>query len=138
MEARVLHVVVVLVRPEPMHISVGLALAEHAASSCPPLVDRVLPVLATDQAPKEGARVIGHIPGGVDALHVGLAVLVHHDAVLDLHIRARQDVGNALDSDADDDEITVEPSTAARHYTLHVTLAFKRCHRLLTEHLYPF
>src|SRR5207237_8746714 len=99
--------------------------AGPAASSRPPLVDRVLPVLDTDQAPKDGVRVIGHVPGGVDALHVGLAVLVDHDAVLELHISACQDIGNGLDADADHDEITVEPSTAARHHTSHVTFAFK-------------
>src|SRR6266478_223675 len=137
MKARILDIAIVLIGPEPVYITVGLALAEHAASRRTPLVDGILPVLDANEASKDGVIVIRHIPSGIDSFHLRLAVLVDDDAILDLHIGACQNISNGLYPDADHDEITVEPPATAGHHTLHMALAFKGRHRLLKEHLHP-
>src|SRR6266699_3772502 len=77
-EARVLYIVVVLVRPEPMYVIVGLELAKHTTSCRPSLMDCILPVLNPDQPPEEGMEVIGHISRGINAIYIRLAVLLAH------------------------------------------------------------
>ena len=57
MKARILDIAVVPIGPEPVYITVGLALAEHAASRRTPVVDGILPVLDANEASKGGVIV---------------------------------------------------------------------------------
>jgi hypothetical protein len=100
-------------------------------------MDGVLPVLDPQMPAEEGMKVIGHISRGIDVLYVGLAVLVDHDAVVDLHSGIDQEIGDRLYSYTGHDEIALDATTGIRYHTLHVSCTLESDCRLLKEHLYP-
>ena len=89
-----------------MYVFVGLPLAEHTTSSGPSLADRILPVFDPDQPSKNRMKVIGHISCSINALHVGLAVLINYDTILDFHSGTGHDISGRLNPNADNHEVT--------------------------------
>src|SRR5260370_26293304 len=98
-----------------MYVFVGLPLADHTTSSGPSLVDRILPVFDPDQPSKNRMKVIGHISCSINALHVGLAVLINYDAILDFHSGTGHDISNRLNPPAPNHPPTLAPPTPAPH-----------------------
>src|SRR5206468_3473999 len=127
-EAGVLDVVLVLVRPEPVDVFVGSTLAQHAASRRLPLLEGVLPVLDPDVA--AGGRVIvpRDVAGRIDPLDARTTELVDDDAVVELHPGPVDDVGGGDDPDAHDGDVAREPAALGRHYRLHPAGPLEGCH----------
>src|SRR5439155_20713795 len=87
-ESRVLDVRVELIGPEPVDLVVGLAPAEHAPGGRGPLLHAVLPVLDAHLTAAHGVIVIGDVARGENAGHIGPALVVDDDSVVDSHGRA--------------------------------------------------
>src|SRR5260370_7250065 len=92
-----------------MYVFVGLPLADHTTSSGPSLVDRILPVFDPDQPSKNRMKVIGHISCSINALHVGLAVLINYYAILDFHSATSHDITNRRNPTAPNHPPTYKP-----------------------------
>ena len=137
MEAGVLEVLVVLIGPEPGHVTIRLTLAKHAERRGPPVFDGVLPVLHAKSAPEDGMQVIGHVAGGEDALHVRPAELVHCHAVVELDARRAQPVDDWFHPQAEHGEVAVEALPVGGHHPLHAAGALEGGHAIIEEHPHP-
>src|ERR1700694_4000892 len=82
-------------------------------------------------------KVIGHISCGIDALDIGLAVLVDHDAVVDLHSRIEHEIGDWLYPYAGHNVIALDATTSTCQHALHMSCALEGSYRFLKKHMHP-
>src|SRR5215204_4467156 len=136
-EPSVLEVEVVLIRPEPRNLIVGLALAQHASGRGRTLIQRVLPVFHADPPFEYGVVVVGHVTRRVDPLHACTTVLIDHDAVVDLRAGAGEELRNWLDAEAYHSEVALDTATALGRDPLHAVGAFKRSYRIIEDQRRP-
>ncbi len=118
-----------------MDLVVGLSPSEHATRGGGPLLDAVLPVLDTHLAPAHGMKVIGDVTRGEDAGHVGSALIVDDDPVVDPHGGARDELGDGLDTEPEDGQAALDAPPLAGHDALDPAGPLERRHGIVQDHL---
>ena len=94
-------------------------------------------MLDADVALEDRVVVVRHVAGRVDPVDVGAAVLVHQDAVVELHVRPHQQIDVRLDPEAHHDEVTLDGPPLGGHHALHTPSALERGHAILEDQLDP-
>ena len=136
-EAGILQVDVVLIRPEPVDGVVGLSVAEHAPGRGRTLLDGVLPVFHAHPLLKHRVIVIGHVACGMDVRNVRAAVLVHKDSIAGLHAASSDELGHRLDAHADNREVTIDAAIVFGDHAFDAPVPLKARDRILEDHLDP-
>src|SRR5438067_6167064 len=122
--ARVLELVLVLVRPEGVDIGVLRVRAVHRPRGRRPLLLGVVVMLDADAA-EQRVQVVGHVAGGEDRGDVRPAHRVNEHAVVDRDPRPLQDVHGRLDADRHDGEIAFQLASLLRDHPFEATGAFE-------------
>src|SRR5262249_1135115 len=120
-----LHGQLVLIRPQPRHVTEALALAEHVARGNPALVVCTLPAFqprpggGIEKMMRERAGVAGSKNGGV----AGTQVLIDDDSVVDGEPRLARQLDTWRNADRHENNVAVDRGPVVENDAGHLCVA---------------